>query len=110
MTASNRPTTVHLSYHHDDGSWWAESDQIPSLFAGGDSLDDAKQLAQQAVVDKFGEDVVIAEWMPVPTALVSIVASPEEKTVSKGDQAQPATIEPWPEVPSQGIESDLQHT
>jgi predicted RNase H-like HicB family nuclease len=75
MTASEIPSIVHLTYEFEDGSWSAESEQMPSLFAGGDSLDDAKALARQAVRDEFGEKVTIFDWLPVPAELEPIVAS-----------------------------------
>lgn len=75
MNASEKPKTVHLTYGHEGGSWWAESEQLPSLFAGGDSLDDAKQLAWQAVRDEFGDDIAIVDWMPSPAELEPVIAS-----------------------------------
>jgi len=107
MTASEKQKTVILTFHHEDGSWWAESDQMPSLFAGGDDLDAAKELAQQAVVDEFGEDVVVVEWVPVPEPLAAIIATPNEMPASMGEQFVPPDIESWPEVPLRDFESDL---
>lgn len=106
MTASNRPTTVHLSYYHEEGSWWAESDQLPGLFAGGDSLDDARALARQVVADELGDDMVIAEWMPVPSALEKfLVGSPHDPT-SKAGALAPRTVRSWPdESCSQSVEA-----
>lgn len=75
MTASEIPNIVHLTYELEDGSWSAGSEQMPSLFAGGDTLDDAKALARQAVRDEFGEDVTIIDWLPVPAELEPTVAS-----------------------------------
>jgi predicted RNase H-like HicB family nuclease len=85
MTASEKPTIVHLTYGHEEGSWWAESEQLPSLFAGGDSLDEAKELAKQAVREEFGDEVSIVDWMPAPTELEAVVAS--EGTVSRRTDA-----------------------
>jgi predicted RNase H-like HicB family nuclease len=89
MTASEIPSIVHLTYELEDGSWSAESEQMPSLFAGGDSLDDAKALARQAVRDEFGEGVTIFDWLPVPAELEPIVAS-------KGANQQAPTMG-WPD-------------
>ena len=75
MTASEQPRMVHLAYNYEDGSWWAESAEMPSLFAGGESLDDAKELAKQAVRDEFGEDISVIDWMPAPAELEPIIAS-----------------------------------
>lgn len=87
MTASEKPTTVHLAYHLEDDSWWAESDQVPGLFAGGDTLDEAKELAKQAVRDELGEDVAIIDWMPMPAEL--------ELIASKGTEPQTPVISGW---------------
>lgn len=112
MTASNRQTTVHLTYHQEDGSWWAESEQLPGLFAGGDSLEDAKTLARQVVADEFGDEVTLAEWMPVPNAFEKFLARPPgEDAVSSGGEPGPETLKSWPsdEDPAQSVEPDLQH-
>jgi predicted RNase H-like HicB family nuclease len=110
MTASNKQTTVHVTYHHEDGSWWAESEQLPGLFAGGDSLEDAKGLARQVVSDEFGDEVTLAEWMPVPDALEKFLASPGEDAISCGGEPGPETLKSWPdsEDPAQFVEPDLQ--
>jgi hypothetical protein len=89
MTASNRQITVHLRYHHEDDSWWAESEQLPGLFAGGDTLDDAKELARGAVRDELGEDVSIFDWMPVPVALEPTISA------SRGSSARRETFDVW---------------
>jgi hypothetical protein len=86
MTASNLPNIVHLTYEFEGGSWFAESEQMPSLFAGGDSLDDAKGLARQAVRDEFGKTVSVFDWVPVPGELEPVVASR-----GSGPSLQPST-------------------
>jgi hypothetical protein len=110
MTASNRPKTVILTFHHEEGSWWADSHQMPSLFAGGDNLDDAKGLARQAVVDEFGDEVLIAEWMPAPDGLASIVGYPNEESASEGESSEIGDIKSWPEEedPSKAVEPDIE--
>ena len=95
MNASEKPKTVHLTYEFEEGSWSAESEQMPSLFAGGDTLDDAKALARQAVRDEFGDGVTIFDWLPVPAELEPIVASkgtnrsPQASTTGSSDAASP---------------------
>lgn len=111
MTASSKPKTVILTFHHEGDSWWADSDQMPSLFAGGDKLEDAKELARQAVVDEYGDEVLIADWMPAPSGLAAIIGYPYEGSpASEGEQATPGTVKSWPdeEGPSKGIEPDLE--
>lgn len=95
MNASKKPNIVHLTYEYEEGSWSAESEQMPSLFAGGDTLDDAKTLARQAVRDEFGEGVTIIDWLPVPAELEPIVASKgasrslQVPTTGSSDAAEP---------------------
>lgn len=94
MSASNRPSTVILNYHVEDGSWWAESTQFPSLFAGGDSLEEAKALARQAVTDEFGDEILIVDWVPVPAPLAVLIGS--EQPSSHGSEGHPQTLTSWP--------------
>lgn len=65
---------MQITYHHEDGSWWAESHDLPGLFAGGDSLEEAKELARQVVSDELGDDVLVFEWMPVPDPFAAVVS------------------------------------
>lgn len=111
MTASNKSKTVHLTYHHEDGSWWAESHQLPGLFAGGDSLDEAKTLARQVVADEIGRDVTLAEWMPVPAALERFIGASDatHAPTSKTDEPTSTSVEDWAqkETPSKSVEPEL---
>jgi predicted RNase H-like HicB family nuclease len=101
MTASEIPSIVHLTYEFEDGSWSAESEQMPSLFAGGDSLDEAKALARQAIRDEFGEGVTIFDWLPVPAELEPTVAS-------KGaNQSVQTPMMGWPDSASPAHEWSL---
>lgn len=81
MTASDIPKVVHLVYSCEDGSWAVESEQMPSLFAGGDSFEDAKALAHQAVHDELGDALTVFDWPPVPGELEPIISSRANKTV-----------------------------
>jgi hypothetical protein len=65
---------VIVRYHYEDGSWWADSQDLPSLFAGGDSLEEARELVRQVVDDELGADTTIVAWMPVPEPLAQVVS------------------------------------
>ncbi len=65
---------VIVRYHHEEGSWWAESQDLPSLFAGGDSLEDARAMVRQVVDAEVGPDATIFAWMPVPEPLIPFVS------------------------------------
>lgn len=101
MTASDIPSIVHLTYEFEGGSWSAESEQMPSLFAGGDSLDDAKALARQAVRDEFGEGVTVFDWLPVPAELEPTIASKGVRASkafeapTSGEPDLPAPLHDW---------------
>jgi hypothetical protein len=81
MTASDTPKVVHLVYSCEDNSWAVESEQMPSLFAGGDSFEEAKALAHQAVHDELGDALTIFDWPPVPGELEPIISSRANQTV-----------------------------
>jgi predicted RNase H-like HicB family nuclease len=108
MTASNRSRTVHLTYNHEEGSWWAESEQLPGLFAGGDSLDEAKELTRQVIREELGADVTTIEWVPMPSTLErTLVGSPGEESGSLAEKAPGGTLNLWPDEEGLSvIESD----
>lgn len=89
MTASDIPSVIHLVYSCEDGSWAVESEQMPSLFAGGDSFEDAKALAHQAVHDELGDALTVFDWLPVPHELEPVIAS-----MPAGKAAEPRTRRP----------------
>jgi hypothetical protein len=55
-------STVTVVYHHEEGSWWAESDDLPGFSAVGSSFDEVERLVREAVHD---ESVI-----PAPVDLV----------------------------------------
>lgn len=83
--------TVHLIYHYEDESWWADSFDVPSLFAGGDSLADAKQLARQVVEAEIGPDTIIMEWVPLPDSMASVTT----RAATRSDSERPAVFDDW---------------
>lgn len=87
MNSSEGPIT--LNFHCEDGAWWVDSKSLPSLFAGGETLDEAKQLARQVVADEVGPDVWIVEWMPVPEPLRPVVTG--------GQRPKDASVQAWRE-------------
>ncbi|HEX3041622.1 MAG TPA: hypothetical protein VHP56_05985 [Solirubrobacterales bacterium] len=95
MTASNKSKTVHLTYSHEEGSWWAESEQVPSLFAGGDSLDEAKELARQVIREEFGDDVTLIEWVPMPSTLEHFLAGTLGEESKSLAEEPSGSLNPW---------------
>jgi hypothetical protein len=82
MSASDNPKVVHLIYSCEAGSWAVESEQMPSLFAGGDSFEDAKALAHQVVHDEFGDALTVFHWPPVPDGLKPVVTGETEPVIA----------------------------
>jgi hypothetical protein len=86
MTFSDQRSIANLTYHHEDGTWWADSPNLLGLFAGGETLDDAKALARQVVADEMGDEALIVEWMPLPGPLARDTSKgQEEATLSVFD-------------------------
>jgi len=42
-------TKVLVRYHHEDGSWWAESDQLPGFSAAAGTFDELDVLVREGV-------------------------------------------------------------
>ena len=47
---------IALTYHHEDGVWWVDSDDIPGFYAAADSLEDARKEAKAGVAFALGDD------------------------------------------------------
>ena len=41
---------VRIEYHQEDGSWWAESPELPGFFAAGSTLEEVRSEAQGGVI------------------------------------------------------------
>jgi len=49
---------VTVTYHLEDGTWWAESDEVPGFFAAGQSLSETRALVRSGLAFHFdGVDV-----------------------------------------------------
>jgi predicted RNase H-like HicB family nuclease len=71
--------TVEVTYHHEDGSWWAESDDVPGFSALGSSLTETRErvrsgLAFHLQTDEFDLREAYAATSAVFTASLSGVA------------------------------------
>lgn len=51
-------SVVRVTYHHEEGSWWAESPDVAGFSAAGDSLSQVRQLVREGVVFSLGRDDV----------------------------------------------------
>ncbi len=58
--------TVRVIYHHEDGSWWAESPDVDRWYAAGDSYAEVAKLAEEGIPFALErDDVVLEHFVPV---------------------------------------------
>lgn len=43
------PRQLHVSVHHEDGSYWAEVQELPGCFASGDTIAELIESVEEAV-------------------------------------------------------------
>lgn len=49
---------VHLVYHREDGTWWADSKDMPGFSAAGDTFTEVRKLAREGVRFYFDDNAV----------------------------------------------------
>lgn len=58
--------TVRVIYHHEDGSWWAESPDVERWYAAGDTYSEVAKLAEEGIPFALErDDVVLEHFVPV---------------------------------------------
>lgn len=58
--------TVRVIYHHEEGSWWAESPDVERWYAAGDSYAEVAKLAEEGIPFALErDDVVLEHFVPV---------------------------------------------
>lgn len=58
--------TVRVIYHHEDGSWWAESPDVDRWYAAGDTYAEVAKLAEEGIPFALErDDVVLEHFVPV---------------------------------------------
>lgn len=53
-----------MIYHHEDGSWWAESPDVPGFVAAGDTVGEVRALVREGVpfhLELSADDVELVE-------------------------------------------------
>jgi predicted RNase H-like HicB family nuclease len=56
---------VRVIYHHEDGSWWAISPDLPDIIAAGDSREEVQRLVEEGLAEEDYELVHVgAEETP----------------------------------------------
>jgi predicted RNase H-like HicB family nuclease len=62
----DRMETVRVIYHHEDGSWWAESPDVDRWYAAGDTYAEVAKLAEEGIPFALErDDVVLEHFVPV---------------------------------------------
>lgn len=74
---------VKITYHKEDGAWWAESDDMPGFSAAGDTFAETRKLAREDIPFYFddGKPTQIREFLDsgaevVPDNSMIILPSP----------------------------------
>ena len=64
--------TIHVEYHREGDSWWADSPDVPGWVAGGDSLAEARDLAREGLPFFVEDEVDLLEQLASPSVLVHV--------------------------------------
>jgi predicted RNase H-like HicB family nuclease len=54
--------TVHVIYHYEGGSWWAESPDVERWYAAGDSYSELVTLAEEGIPFALGREVKLEHF------------------------------------------------
>lgn len=57
--------TYTLVVHEEDGSLWAEVQELPGCFISGDNLDELKEAAQEAIETYLTDSQPSADVVPI---------------------------------------------
>jgi hypothetical protein len=66
---------VRVIYHHEDGSWWAISPELPDIIAAGDSREEVQRLVEEGLAEEDYEVVHLGPEEPPNTRLRQADAS-----------------------------------
>jgi predicted RNase H-like HicB family nuclease len=53
--------TLTVVFHYEDGSWWAETDEVPGFVAGASTFQEARTLAREGLEFEFDDEVELDE-------------------------------------------------
>jgi predicted RNase H-like HicB family nuclease len=60
----DRMETVRIIYHHEDGSWWAESPDVERWYAAGDTYEEVVKLAEEGIPFALGQSAELEHYVP----------------------------------------------
>jgi predicted RNase H-like HicB family nuclease len=55
---------VRVIYHHEDGSWWAESPDVERWYAAADTYTALVKLAEEGIPFALGHDAELEHYVP----------------------------------------------
>jgi len=98
---------VTVVYHYEDGCWWGDSpDQgLETFVAGGESLEETRQMAREGAEFHLGEEVALTELFDDPRhavtylefdapALVVTVSGGPERPLSPSAKVSVVPVQP----------------
>jgi predicted RNase H-like HicB family nuclease len=56
--------TIRVIYHHEDGSWWAESPDVERWYAAADTYAEVVALAEEGIPFALGHEAAIEHYVP----------------------------------------------
>lgn len=84
MTKGVALKTVHLRYHYEQGTWWAESRDLPGFSAAGATFNETRQLAHEGVAFQLpDEQVMILEEASMLVGSSAASGNPVETSGSR---------------------------
>jgi predicted RNase H-like HicB family nuclease len=92
-------------YHQEDGSWWAESSDVPGFSAVGSTFEEVSQLVRETLEDVVGQPFDLVEEMDDGGLLVEVgpgargvdeEAMSFEELRARLEAGQEASISPGP--------------
>jgi len=63
--------TVRVIYHHEDGSWWAESPDVERWYAAGDTYAEVAKLAEEGIPFALCHEAKLEHYVPVDVRIAA---------------------------------------
>jgi predicted RNase H-like HicB family nuclease len=78
---------VRLLFHEDEGSWWADSPDLPGFMAAADTFEEVRAMAGEGAAFFAGEVVAITEAMDFHASFAGeVLTFSESGTVASDGQ------------------------
>jgi predicted RNase H-like HicB family nuclease len=55
--------TLRIIYHHEGGSWWAESPDLDPWYAAGDTYAEVVKLAEEGIPFALGHNATLEHYV-----------------------------------------------